>query len=439
MTDLAWAASTPEGARLGQMAVQTLRLELTPLPLWFAPIEPIRWLLALTTLPHAFYTGLLYLAVSVLLAYIIIRRRKTVTGGAAVGLSTMLTLSGLFLGSMWLLTTVDAGARWVVPPDAPYVLANLHSHTQASGGQLMPEDVVAWHARKGYRVVAITDSNTVRGGVRAREMAERNRWPVTVLVGEEYRGATHLIMLNLARDISAADTPLPEAIEQARRDGGFVIAAHAWTGVFSTEELVAMGVQGFEVTDGSRVASPSIFGACQARRLAETGDIDFRAGNFPLTATVLPPWAQTPHDVQKALEQGASAAVYLPDVVTASAIPSLGQFLRGLERMRQQGRLGSGLLVWLVAAFVLGLRRRFGRKPPRARPACSAPSMRRKRAVCVVVGLFTVTAVLGAWAMWWQFRSGWVPRTEWVLICWCVTCPACWFATRRVLSVSTPN
>ena len=64
------------------------------------------------------------------------------------------------------------------------IRADLHNHTHFSPDSILsPRDLVRRAAEAGIDCVAVTDHNTVRGGLSVRELAEN----VTVIVGEEIR------------------------------------------------------------------------------------------------------------------------------------------------------------------------------------------------------------------------------------------------------------
>ncbi|MFA0779745.1 MAG: hypothetical protein RJAPGHWK_001249, partial [Candidatus Fervidibacter sp.] len=103
MDGLAWFATTPEGERLGKLAAQTVRLELTPLPWWFAPLEPLRWLDTLVSdAPHAKFTGMICAAIALSVGVTVLWRcpcRWWQRGflAALAAINTLLALSGLHI------------------------------------------------------------------------------------------------------------------------------------------------------------------------------------------------------------------------------------------------------------------------------------------------------------------------------------------------------
>lgn len=444
MEALAWFATTPEGEQLGRLAAQTVRIELTTLPIWFAPLELFRWFISfVSAVPHAKDTGMVFATLSGLAGVLVLWRcyqaKAWVLACAfAAVLNVMLTLSGLYLAMGWLTTVIPFGTRWVVPKDAPFVLANLHTHTQVSNGFLSPKQAVLWHYRKGYRVIGITDSNTVRGGMEAMKFVRRSDLPVTIVVGEEFRGATHLLLLNIRRDITPRQFSVRDAIREAKKQGGIVIAAHVWTGRHDYANLIAWGVDSFEVTNGTLLADEWMLQLCKQHRLGATGNLDFRGGNRPLTATVLPKWATTPKKVQEALLKGHCAALYFPDRAIGTEFNLLKCWRNSARDIWEEGKHTTllGFLLWLLAA-VTWWHRRLKHSPQISGqisgPRPPIPAYYRIFAFVFIIVAFTLTVALGIWSMAWDLKSGWYPSLELVLLLWCGTCPVNWWLMRKMV------
>lgn len=421
---LDWLSSTPAGNRLGQAAVREIRLVYHANPWWTAPLEPLRWInTILGSTPHVLVTLVVFGVIALVFAAL---RGRRVPGGrpfAASFITLLLTLGGGSQALRYIDTEMTGGVEWRAPEGASFRLANFHAHTQASGGVLMPEDVAAWHYSRGYSVLAITDSNGMRGVERAREWVARTGASMIIVPGEEYRlrtGGTHLLFLNITTPILPSErTPL-QAIAEARAQGGIALAAHPWTADLSPQELVAAGVAGFEITNGHVAASDETLELVRQGPLAMLGDLDFRHGQYPLAATVLPASADTPEKVQRALERGECAALFLRGRTMAGGFSYPGQLMQNVRSLfeRRLSLLFVGLLAWACTPWIWKALRR-------AIPICRlAPG----RALALITGLAMATAVLAAWSMWWQFRTGWYPRTEWAVLAWAIGSPLCWWA-----------
>mgnify|MGYP001562825069 CR=1 FL=1 len=100
--------------------------------------------------------------------------------------------------------------------------ADLHNHTYFSPDSILsPRQAVDRCRRAGINCIAITDHNTVRGGLAVREIAD-----FLVIVGEEVRSAEgEIIGLFLNEDIPKG-RPAAETIERIRAQGGIVGVPH---------------------------------------------------------------------------------------------------------------------------------------------------------------------------------------------------------------------
>jgi hypothetical protein len=351
-----------------------------------------------------------------------------------MSLNVMLTLSGGFVAVNWFESVMPFGMRWVVPEGAPFVLANLHTHTTQSNGFLTPEQAVLWHLRRGYKIVAITDSNTVKGGEIAKKFVERANShtalrtshpfsPLTVLVGEEFRGKTHLVMLNIRKDISPREFDVPAAIKEAKRQGGVVIAAHPWSGRHSIHELLEWGVDGFEIVNSTVLGDEKLRALCRKHGLAVLGSLDFRSGYAPETATVLPVWANTPEKVAEALRKGVCAVIYFPNKVSEGKFDPLGSWLDELEDLWRTGSVANllGIAFWTAVGTWLYRRRKRSEIDP------IVWHRRKFVGVCVLIlALFVLSGSLGVWAMARDLKQGWFPPIPLAISVWTIACPVNW-------------
>jgi len=122
----------------------------------------------------------------------------------------------------------------------PVVRADLHNHTHFSPDSILsPRDVVRRAKEVGLVWVAVTDHNTVRGGLAVREIADG----FNVIVGEEVRSADGEILgLFLNEDIPRG-LPARETIARIREQGGIVGVPHPFDSLRSAlaePELIAV-------------------------------------------------------------------------------------------------------------------------------------------------------------------------------------------------------
>lgn len=426
---MAWFATTPEGEKLGRLAAEMVRTEWRRVPLWLAPIEPFRWLISLlsTGYPHAKWLAVVYGFLALAVGLTVFWRWRTLWWhrtlvATTVALNTLLTLAGGYIAVSWLHSVLPVGRHWVVPSEAPFILANLHTHTTQSNGFLTPEQALLWHYRRGYRVVAITDSNTVRGGELARSFAERTKLPITVLAGEEFRGSTHLVLLNIRQDLSPRHFDVPAAIAEAKRQGGFVIAAHPWTSRHHIADLIAWGIEGMEIANNATLADERLRKLCQQHRLTAVASLDFRGGYRPAVATVLPREATTPEKVAQALREGKCAALYLPPHLSPPGFQPLQSWWGELCDLWRTGWMVNltGLLFWFAVLWWWRQRFRTVRRREQSWRFFIGASL-------FTLAAFVLTAGLGVWAMGREFKEGWFPPLPLVIAVWAVLCPANWW------------
>jgi len=81
-----------------------------------------------------------------------------------------------------------------------------HSHSAASDGALAPLDLVRLAVKKGCNAIAVTDHDTVEGGVSALKAARRLGLPITVIPGVEVR-TTWGDVLALCREPPGTEPP----------------------------------------------------------------------------------------------------------------------------------------------------------------------------------------------------------------------------------------
>ena len=105
----------------------------------------------------------------------------------------------------------------------PTVRADLHNHTTFSPDSILsPRDVVRRAKEIGIDWVAITDHNTVRGGLVVREIADGFR----VIVGEEIKSAEGEILGLFLEENVPRGLPARESIARIRDQGGIVGVPH---------------------------------------------------------------------------------------------------------------------------------------------------------------------------------------------------------------------
>ena len=155
------------------------------------------------------------------------------------------------------------------------------------------------------------------------------------------------------------------------------------------------------------------------RGIALVGNLDFRHGQYPTTATVLPAWVRTPADVQEALRRGECAALFIPDRVDEGGFSFPHQLVLTVRVLAEHRlvELGGGAVVWVAVLWLM-----WGRWRPI--PCHLSPD----GAITVVGACATGTVAFSIWCMWWQFHTTWIPRGEWAFYVWAVVTPLAWWA-----------
>ncbi|PKL57372.1 MAG: phosphotransferase [Methanomicrobiales archaeon HGW-Methanomicrobiales-6] len=108
------------------------------------------------------------------------------------------------------------------------MFADLHIHTRCSRDSLMdPAKVVRVARQRGLAAIAVTDHDTVRGGLLAREASGDG--DVTVIVGAEVRTEYGDVLgLFLEEEITARR--FDDVVAEIRAQGGLAVLAHPYRG-----------------------------------------------------------------------------------------------------------------------------------------------------------------------------------------------------------------
>ncbi len=145
--------------------------------------------------------------------------------------------------------------------------ADLHTHTHFSRDSVAsPRALVDACRRKGIDCLAVTDHNTIRGGLEARELAD-----FTVIVGEEVRTADgEVIGLFLTEEIPGG-LPAEETVGRILAQGGVAGVPHPYDrlrlGLRHDEMVRLLPRLSFVEALNARIVFPADNG--RARRFAE--------------------------------------------------------------------------------------------------------------------------------------------------------------------------
>lgn len=223
------------------------------------------------------------------------------------------------------------------------IRADLHNHTHFSPDSILsPEELVKRCRKKSINCVAVTDHNTVRGGIEVQRIVEQRRIEdLRVIVGEEIRSAEGEILgLFLNEDIppglSAEDT-----IQRIREQGGLVGVPHPFDWLRSALDNERMR----DLAD--RIDFIESYNARIVFR-HHNGKAGKFAADHGLAVSAASD-AHSPWEVGRAY-------VRMRDFTDAE------DFLEALREGRIRGRLSSPL-IHLTSRFAV-LRRRLGWRPP---------------------------------------------------------------------------
>lgn len=129
-----------------------------------------------------------------------------------------------------------------------------HCHTNASGDcRVRPEDIVVAARRKGVDRLIITDHNSIKGALRAKEID-----PELVIVGEEILTEKGELLAAFVTEEVPRDLPPLEAIRRLQEQGAFISVSHpfdprrsGWS-LRDMEELVSL-VDAIEVFNARNI------------------------------------------------------------------------------------------------------------------------------------------------------------------------------------------
>jgi predicted metal-dependent phosphoesterase TrpH/glycosyltransferase involved in cell wall biosynthesis len=112
--------------------------------------------------------------------------------------------------------------------DGPSVLADLHMHTHHSGDCATPvDDLLDEAIERGLSVIAVTDHNTIAGGLEAARRVQERDLDLQVIVGSEIMtdGQGEVIGLFLSEEVPKGLT-FAETVSRIHAQGGLVYVPH---------------------------------------------------------------------------------------------------------------------------------------------------------------------------------------------------------------------
>jgi len=108
--------------------------------------------------------------------------------------------------------------------------ADLHIHSNVSDGELSPENIVFYAIKKRLHVISITDHNSFRGSIRARNYVKSRQLPIVIIIGSEVRTSKGDVLI-LCSELPSKYPPLNnvcEIYEYAESNSCIAIPAHPY-------------------------------------------------------------------------------------------------------------------------------------------------------------------------------------------------------------------
>jgi predicted metal-dependent phosphoesterase TrpH len=222
------------------------------------------------------------------------------------------------------------------------IRADLHNHTHFSPDSILsPEQLVERCLARKIDCIAVTDHNTIRGGIEVSKIVEaRQLEDLTVIVGEEVRSAEGEILgLFLTEDIPRGLSG-EETIDRIKSQGGIVGVPHPFDRMRSAldyQRMVALMEQiDFIETFNARIVFKSHND--KARRFATENGLAMSAASD----------AHSPREIGRAY-------------VEMRPFDGPADFLAALRDGRTAGRISSPL-IHMVSRFAV-IRRSLGWRP----------------------------------------------------------------------------
>jgi hypothetical protein len=220
--------------------------------------------------------------------------------------------------------------------------ADLHNHTYFSPDSILsPEHLLRRARSRKLSVVAVTDHNTIRGGLATQELAARSYPDVRIIVGEEVRtrdGEVLGLFLSeeVPRGLSAAET-----VDRIKSQGGLAGAPHPYDSFRSglDERVMHELAPRLDFVEGLNARMIFAMHNQRGREFAASHSLPLSAASD----------AHSPREIGRAY-------VEMPDFETPA------QFLEALSDGKLVGHLSSPFIHWISRYATI--RTKLGWRPP---------------------------------------------------------------------------
>lgn len=151
-----------------------------------------------------------------------------------------------------------------------------HIHSIYSDGRGEIIEIIKTAKRKGLNGIAITDHNTIKGYIKAKQLNRDKNF--LIIPGIEVEtNAGHIVILGIEEELkTAGKMKYEEAIEWAKENNGTTIIAHPAIGKFKLNEWIRNKPNAIEVINS---LYPSLLFIRRGLKLAEKLNIPKTAGS----------------------------------------------------------------------------------------------------------------------------------------------------------------
>lgn len=156
-----------------------------------------------------------------------------------------------------------------------YETFDFHIHSKFSFDSLQsPKKVVKIATLRGLHGIAITDHNTIKGGVEARRIVNEMKRDLQVIVGEEVRTEFgDLIGLFLTEEIKSKQ--FDEVVDEIKEQDGFVVLPHP----FKSMNMIPMNIiDKLDSIEGLNGRTPSLLNK-KAQQIAHKYNVPLIGGS----------------------------------------------------------------------------------------------------------------------------------------------------------------
>ncbi len=265
--------------------------------------------------PH--HTYLLLIAWILVIGFLINLRRQLRKKNATFGIALKRCVRSsivwipvilvMFLALALLMLFVPLPCNTIKNDHVDTILVNFHSHSYYSyDGMVSPLRLLKWHERNQFDAFFLSEHNHHHKTLALAEQQMEGHLPQKplILVGQEFSGTHHILLLGLQRDFVTKGLSDEAAIDSTKAQGGVAIVAHWFQIKRRTRpiiEYIKAGVAGFESANYARGIYykakhiEAIKKACREHHLLMVGGADYHgygAANFVWNALRIPNWHQ---------------------------------------------------------------------------------------------------------------------------------------------------